>query len=492
MFLRVEKQKAAIKEQLKSGNRDLALRFTEQLVDAQKRNSEREQLAKSLCDLAAFAKRLGDSGLQLQLSSWATTEVPEDAWSHGQLGDAYRSLGEYDRALDEFATAGALGDERIALLGRAEVLKDLGQTAEALAIYQRCVEMFPADRVSRNGHAAALATFGRFQESLRLYDELCKSVPADVVSLAGRAEVLRDMGRLEEALRELDTITSMFSDGIIPACARGEVLRELGRFDEALAWFQRIAKQFPLSATPRDGVAKVLKELGLLEESLAAYRDTAIEFPLEQTAYIGIADVQRRRGSLEDALTAYAEVKERFPRSAFMRNGLASVLTALGRYAEAERLLPRHPPASRGEWIAYHIRGMIYLRSGKLDKAAKIFEHGLAENPWPSERSYFQTALAALEIRRRRYQRTLELLKPPAAISVEPVAALMRMHAHGALRQTEEMESVYRTAVRPRNPMLLALREDLVAHFRRAPFGRTGPTEGALVRRECDALLLAA
>lgn len=491
-YLRVEKQKDAIKSLLRSGNRDRALTYTKQLVEAQRRESGREHLAKSLCDLGAFAKDLGDSGLQLDLATWAIQEVPDDAWSHGQVGEAYRALGNYDKALSAFAMAGALGAERIALLGRAQVLKDLGQLQEAMAIFDKCAEVFPDDLVSRNGRAAALASFGRFDEALQLYDELCERIPCDAVSMAGRAEVLKDMGRLDDALKELDETILMFPDDVIPRCARGVVLREMGRLDEALEWFRDVGVRFPLSVVARNGIARIQEELGDFEAALETYRQVTRDVPLDPFASIGIAQIERKRGNLQVALSAYRGLMEQFPRNGLVRNGLASVLTVMGEYEEARGLLPHYPPASSNEWIAYHIRGMTHLRSGELDRAEEIFQHGLAECPWAYEWSYFQTALASLEVRRRRYPEAIELLKSPLSVPILPVASLIRMHAHGALGQHDELQSAYNSTSGARSPLILRLRDQLITRFE--PGGNTplDEAEGSLFQQECDTLLLAA
>ena len=74
IFLNVGKQKNAIKALLLEGRDELALKCIQDLVASQRPNSEPEHIAKSLCDLAQYCKRLGDIQLQLELSQWATRE----------------------------------------------------------------------------------------------------------------------------------------------------------------------------------------------------------------------------------------------------------------------------------------------------------------------------------------------------------------------------------------------------------------------------------
>jgi tetratricopeptide (TPR) repeat protein len=488
-FQRAEKQKNAIKALLKEGNRDLAVRFTNQLVVEQRSTGESEHIAKSLCDLAAFAKRLGDPSLQLEFSQRAVAEAPEDTWSYGQLGDAYRGVGDFVAAMKAFDMAGRLGDARTALLGRAEVLKDVGQLDDALAALEQCDKVAQGDIVARNARAAAFAHFGRFDEALTLYNELCNMVPIDHVSVAGRAEVLRHLGRLDDALAEYDIAVDMTADDPVPHCARGEVLREMGRLDESLQWFRMTSKRFPLSVAARNGVAKVLRELGQFAEARSAYEEVVSEFPLDPIAYIGIAEVEKKRGAIHQALQAYGAFQKQFPGNRMAKNGLAAVLATLGRYDEATSLLPDTLPATRGEWIAYHIRGMIHLRAGRLPVARQILEHGLAHIPWSLERAYFRTALASLEIRVANRDRASALLEEPSVAAVEPIAAIIRMHASALGPRPKDTPQ--RATTEPRNLLADTLRNRLVAHFALPP-SKQREEALQLFEYECDVLLLAA
>lgn len=484
-FEQVKKQKEEIRKRLRAGQREQARRFVDDLIEFQRRESETEQLAKSLCDLAVFAKRLGDTTLQLELAKQATMEAPHDAWSFGQLGDAERGVGRFDAAMRAFARAGELGDERTALLGRAEVLRDLGNLGEALALFNQCLDLYPGDSVAQNAIAAALADFGKFAESLALYDQLCDETSLDPVSLAGRAEVYRQMGRLEDALRELDRVILFFPDQNVAYCARGEVLREMHRLDDALQNFREVSNKFPLSATPRAGLAKVLKELGRFDEALDAYGAVVADFPLEPIGHIGIADVLRRRGSLAESISGYRTLMNQFPKSPRLRNSLAAALTAAGEYADARILLPAHDPASRSEWVSFHIRGMISLRSGDLDSAREVFEKGVSDSPWARERSFFETALAVLEVRSRRFEKALTLLERPPAFGLEPLAEVVRLHALSAAGQIENVRiTTEGSQYTESDPLIRRIRNTLIQ--------RDNTKMESIFEWECDAILLAA
>jgi tetratricopeptide (TPR) repeat protein len=493
VFQQVEKQKNAIKGLLERGNRELALRYTEDLISVQRADSEREHVAKSLCDLAQFAKRLGSAEVQLEFALRAIAEVPDDGWSHGTVGDAYRGVGEYQKALDAFHQAGVYGQVRSALLGRAEVLRDLGQLEEALQIFERCAAEFPEDIVSRNGRASALASSGRLEEALEAYDQLLRGPLFDSVSLTGRAEVLRDMGLLEEALEAFGAVVRDFPGEIIPRHARAEVLRELGRLSEAKEAFEAVCQQFPLSASGWTGVAKVLRDMGCFTEAAEEFKRITDVFPWDLTAYLALAETSKRQGQLTAAQTAYQEVLDRFPRNSTARNGLAAVEVALGDYDSAISRLPRGLPATVSEWVAYHIKGMAYLRSGQLQSALEIFEWGvqIQENPWSWQREYFKTALASARVQQRRYEEAVALVRDIGQVALKPVSHLVEMHAYGELGRQQEAAAAYEAIKDTASPVVLDLREILAERYV-ARKSRLSRTDTWVFSRECDALLLAA
>jgi tetratricopeptide (TPR) repeat protein len=491
-FQQVEKQKEGIKKHLIEGKQDLALRFTKELIVSQRRNGKPEHIAKSLCDLAQFAKGLGNQELQLEFASMAVAEAPGDAWSYAFLGDAFRSLAEFDQSLDMYHTAEVLGNVCVALCGRAEVLKDLGQIEESLQIYEQCIQEFPADLVPRNGRAAVLAYNGKLQQALDAYDEILGETTFDLVTNSGRAQVLRDMGRLDEALEEFSKLAESYPEGLILQSARAEVLRELGKIEKALEALIIMVEHFPWASAPRTAHAKILRDLGRFSEAIEEYMKTITKFPLDPQAYVGLAETYKKIGRLQEALDAYEQVMNRFPRSASARNSKASVLVAMGDYSTALKILPTNLPATQSEWVAYHIRGMAQLRSGKLETAEEIFEWGAREreNPWVSQRAYFKTALASLRVQQKRYPEVFSLVQETISPSIEPIAHSLIMHASGELGDTPRFNQSYESIRNTSAPVLIELREALVERYRRQT--TSIPTDSWFFLHECDSFLLTA
>jgi len=489
-FEQAEKQRAAIKILLTQGREEQALRYTKQLIINQRRTSDPEHIAKSLCDLAQFVKGLGSPELQLEFAKMAIAEAPSDSWSHATVADAYRALSDYPQAQDAYYNAGAFGDERSAMLGRAEVLKDIGQLADALTILDNCVRDFPSDVVGRNARASALANFGRFEEALAAYDAILKDWRDEPVTMAGRAQVLRDMGRSEEALKEFEYIVTLYPDDVISHHSRAETLRDLGRLEAARDTFAVLMKRFPLAAEMQLSFAKTLRDLSNFSEAINQYKAVTKQHPLNLYGYVGLADTYRKSGDLVNALLAYDEIISRAHHTGFARNGKASILALQGAYSDALKLLPTNLPATSSEWVSYHIRAMVYMHSGKLERAESALKWGLVENQWALQRQYFQTALATLRIRQKRYQDSIDLVDSIAHPSVEPIARVLKMHAHGELGEVSVVAQIYNDFRQSAAPSIIQLREALAKRYLvKKPILTM---DDSLFRQECNSLLLAA
>ena len=489
-FKQAERQRDTIKKLLVKGNLQQALRYTDELIINQRRNSQPEHLAKSLCDLAQFAKECGSPELQLTFSRKATEEAPQDAWAYATLGDAYRGVAKYQEALDAFQKSVVFGDHRAGNIGRAEVLKELGQLDEALEVLEFCVSQFPGDEIAANSRAAALADFGRFKEALDAYDELLTDTPYDTVTRSGRAQVLRVLGRLPEALHEFTAIVRDFPQDAIPSFARAEVLREMGDFEKAELEMRSLIDRFPDDSFPRLGRARTLRDLGRFDEALAAF-DEAIRFhPLNMAGRVGKADTYRRLGKLELAKRAYEDVIRRVDSVRYVRFGLASVLVAQSDYAAALALLPDKLPASKSEWVAFHIRGMTFLRSGDFSKAREVLEWGVEECPWGEQREYFATALATCRIREGRCQEAISLVEQVSTVSVFPTSLAIGMHAYAELGDDQGFRRAYDAIPVTASPVVLSLRDSLVNLYKSTNDVQFGAEQ--IFAAECDSLLLAA
>jgi tetratricopeptide (TPR) repeat protein len=191
-----------------------------------------------------------------------------------------------------------------------------------------------------------------------------------------------------------------------------------------------------IQIAPDDGwswaqYADALLNLQRPAEALKAY-EQAESFGKGVVARSGRAETLRAMGRFDEALAAYDTVLANNTEDAIARNGRSGVLLALRRYDEALESLPDKLPITHNDWVGYHIRGMILLRKSRIDEAIRIFEHGVKEDPIPSSKEYFRTALAVACLRRKDYRRAESALAGISTPLLQPQANVLRLHTFGA------------------------------------------------------------
>jgi tetratricopeptide (TPR) repeat protein len=420
-------------------------------------------------------------------SAFAATGVARILHSRGKLDDALRA---YDEAIVSFP------EEVVPWNGRAEVLRDMWKLDEALRAYDSAIAKFPTEVVPRCGRAAVLTDMGRLKEALETYDQTIIEFGNDCFPVCGRADVLKEMGRLDQAFEAYTNAIRKFPTEPVPRCGKAEVLKEMGRlegalgaysetadmfphevvslsgraetfkrmgnYDQALASYEESLVRFPEDARARNGKADVLKRLGRLTESLRIYDENIKRSPYDIVAGSGRADLLKELGHFKEAIEAYDFVISRNPRKQSVRNAKAAILVILRRYEEALRLLPEGEPQTRDEWIAQHIRGMVFLKRGKHDLALRVFEKGLAKNPFAKERRYFETGLAVAKLRMNRFDQAIAHLGEDK----EPLTNVLRIHAFGGLKQLDRARQAVESLERNCPPGLAPLRDELVARYK--------------------------
>ncbi|MDP2996003.1 MAG: tetratricopeptide repeat protein [Bryobacterales bacterium] len=266
----------------------------------------------------------------------------------------------------------------------------------------------------------------------------------------------------------------------------GDAYLCLGRYVEAFAAY-RAAEAYGQEEIARNGRAEVLKALGRLDEALQEYEATARKSLHDVVARTGRAEVLKALGRLDEALSEYDTAARESPHDVVARTGRASVLVLLGRFQDALRLLPEQPPKTADDWIAFHIRGMIALRTGEVTSAIRIFELGLRESHPHDTRRYFRGALAAARLRRSEFSGAVE------ALADEPASAcqVLRIHAFGGLGETGKAREALSRIETIRLPTLAALRDELAARYAPEHERLSLHSDDWVFDRECELMLMA-
>lgn len=339
------------------------------------------------------------------------------------------ALNAYNEAIKEFPL------ERYLKCGRAATLTDMGNLEEAIRAYDDCIDALGEDEVSINGKGTVLRKMGRYNEALKWYDWGLRRVPDNIALLYGRAKVFNDGGQFPQALKELDAICTAYPYEVRGWIGKAEVFKELREFNEAIQVYDQALERFPFNRWVCNGRASVYKKQGAYEKALQTYETNLFHAPYDLIAKCGKADLLKELGKFEDALATYDEIIKKNPYRKNLQHAKASIYIALGNYQKAEELLSYlKTPSTRDDWIAYHVKGVLCLKTNKIDDAISIFENALKTSPFVNDHKYFRNSLAVAKLKRKDFNGTVKLLSK----EVMPTSNILRLHAWGEIAKNNK------------------------------------------------------
>jgi predicted O-linked N-acetylglucosamine transferase (SPINDLY family) len=208
--------------------------------------------------------------------------------NHGNIRGARglftQALASYDRALEmkpEFPDA---------LNARGIMLQRLGRHGEALASLDFALKLRPDFAEALNNRGTALKHLGRFDEAFESYDRALALSPDFVDALNNRGGALKDVGRLDEALETYDRVLALKPDLAVAYYNRGTVLSASTRHDDALASYDRalaLKRDFP----------EALNNRGAALAALSRHREAVESYDRALLLQPGFVEALNNRGS---------------------------------------------------------------------------------------------------------------------------------------------------------------------------------------------------
>ena len=181
------------------------------------------------------------------------------------LGRKEEALASYDKALE------INPDNGKAYCNRGNILFALGKKEKALASYDKALEINPNDYATCFNWGNVLNDLGRKEEALANYDKALEINPNDYATYFNRGNVLDDLGRKEEALASYDKALEINPDNGKAYCNRGNILFALGKKEKALASYNKALEINPNVDDFWNNKGVLLSRFGKKEEALECY-----------------------------------------------------------------------------------------------------------------------------------------------------------------------------------------------------------------------------
>jgi tetratricopeptide (TPR) repeat protein len=420
----------------------------QQVLSQQKENAEALHL------LGVVHHQQGDHARAVELIGRAVALRPNAFVFHANLAEAYRAMGDFERAAGCCRVALRFcPDYPEALCNLGAALQGLGRPAEAVEHLRRAVELKPDFAVARNNLGTVLREQGQADEALVHFQQAVELDPAFAPAQSNLGQLLLDRGQAQEALphcreavRLLPKMAAMhhnlgnafrvleqFVDAraaylealrLDPNLAlshahMGLVLQREGQLGDALPWFKQAVELEPGNATFWGYLGDLYDEMEEPAQSLPCWERVLALAPDRAGTHLSLGWALQEEGRLAEAGEHYRTALAMQPDLAMANLNLGGLHEELGELAEAESQF-RAALESQPAFALPHARLATLLRGKLPEEHLKALQERLAdEQLGQGPRARLLFALAHVLDARGDFSRAADCLRQANALTLE-------------------------------------------------------------------------
>jgi tetratricopeptide (TPR) repeat protein len=332
--------------------------------------------------LGVLRHQQGQHAQGVELISKAVALRPGVPAFHANLAEAYRALGQFDRAVGCCRTALQLWrDYPEAHNNLALALQALGKTEEAVEHFEAALALRPQDPMTHSNLGTALRSLGQAEKALEHFQKAVELNPKLAIAQSNLGQFLLDLGRAEEALPHSKEAVALQPD--LPEAHNnlGNVYRALGQYTDARASYFEALRINPDLTQAHANLGLALQQEGRLDEAFPWFlRATELE-PTNQIFLGYLADAAAEAERPAEAIDCLRKMIELDPSRPLTYNNLGWLVQEEGKHDEAKQLFdtalqlqPDFPPALIS-------MGGLLEELGQLDEAEAKFRKALEVQP---------------------------------------------------------------------------------------------------------------
>jgi tetratricopeptide (TPR) repeat protein len=344
--------------------------------------SQQPDHAEALHLLGVVALQQGNPPRAVELINRAIAVNPSVAAFHANLAEAYRALGQAERAAGCCQVALRLQPEYPEAannLGLAWLA--LGKLDAAVAQFREALRLRPGAPMVHNNLGNALRLLGDKAQAVYEFRQALAIDPTLAEAQSNLGQLLLELHQLEEAVghcREAVRLRPNFPEAHNNL---GNVLRELGRLAEAKSCYAEALRLNPNLAMTYSNIGQAVQEEDKLDDAITWYQKALQLEPDSARIHCHLGSAQNEQEKYEQALATYQRALQLDPRSAEAYHGVGAVLQDQGNYQEA---LTRYREALRlkPDFAAAHgSLGTALEQLGDLDEALVALREALRHDP---------------------------------------------------------------------------------------------------------------
>lgn len=186
----------------------------------------------------------------------------------------------------------------------------LGRSEEAIACFDRAVEIDPQYAGSWNNKGLTLVHLGRFDEAVKCCDKALETNPQFGEAWSNKGISLRRLGRFDGAIACFDRALEINPQHVEAWVCKGNSLHILGRFDEAIKCYNKALEIDPQFLGAWSNKGGCLFDAGRFEEAIRCFHKAVKINPRHTGAWFNKASVEDTLGRRRKAARSYSEFIE--------------------------------------------------------------------------------------------------------------------------------------------------------------------------------------
>jgi tetratricopeptide (TPR) repeat protein len=217
----------------------------------------------------------------------------------------------------------------------ASALLQQGQVDQAIAHFQKSVQIWPQDVLAHNGLGVALVRGGRVDEAISEFGKAAELEPTDASARINLANLLFQKGQLDEAITQYQKVLNLEPNNAYAFGKIGSALLRKGQVDEAVAYFRKSVEIEPHNPETQNRLGDLLLRAGHGDEAIGHYQMVLNIEPGNVDAEANLGNALRLKGQLDEAIAHYQKALAIQPHNANLQANLGNALLRQGRWAEA-------------------------------------------------------------------------------------------------------------------------------------------------------------
>ncbi|MCE0497325.1 MAG: tetratricopeptide repeat protein [Methylacidiphilales bacterium] len=210
-----------------------------------------------------------------------------------------------------------------------------GQVDEAIAWYEKGLEVSPNLALTRDNLGAALLKEGRVDEAVAQFQKALEIIPNYTDAHYNLGNAFAQKGRVDEAIDQYQKALELTPDDALAHNNLGNAFVQKGQVDEAVVQFQKALEINPNYAEAHDNLGNSLIQKGRGDDAIVQYQEALAINPDYALAHYNLGNALLQKGRMDEAIAQFQEAVKINPNDAGAHTNLGIALIQSGRVDEA-------------------------------------------------------------------------------------------------------------------------------------------------------------